>query len=214
MPKQWYIITAINGQEDKVAADLWEKIKNFNYTDKVEDIRVLKHKVVEEFEYAADDANLPATKRNSKTIEWFRLPNGRYKKVRTRILNKFPTYIFIRVDLNNQLWYDIRNTRGVLGVIGSTGSGALPIPISDEEFERISRDKNEPVKTLVTENEPKKVDINFKVGQTVTISDGTFKGEKGTVQSIDFEKNLVKVSIEFFGRQQIIEVPAQNIKIS
>lgn len=215
--KQWFIITAIGGKEDSIVESLKEKIKNYGYEDLVGEIKLLKHTIVDEEVFTPGDINLPKTMRNTKTTKWETLPNGSYKKIRTRELNKFPGYIFVNMVMNQDVWYAIRNTPGVLGFVGSSGKGALPIPISIEEFEMI-----QPSSTIVNkqinkiENEPinKKIyTTNIKPGYRVLIIGGSLEGEKGEVSSIDLNNGTAKVKVEFLGRVTETEVSLDDIKI-
>ena len=134
----------------------------------------------------------------------------------------------------HSIWFCIRNTNGVLGFVGSSGKGALPIPISITEYENISKDIDQNQTAQPTSNadvkvneetgeviapptpieKPKKIyTCNYKVGNTVKINSGSFKGESGEVKNIDLEKGKVTIQIEMFGRVTSIELNLDEIGI-
>ena len=135
---QWFIITAIGGKEDSIVDSLKEKINNFGYNEFVKEFKIFKTNVVTEEILKKDDEKLPKTLKNTKTVKWEVLPDGSYKRIKTKVCNKFPGYIFINMVMDKDLWYCIRNTNGVMGFVGSSGKGALPIPISISEYEMVS----------------------------------------------------------------------------
>ncbi|ASJ89120.1 MAG: transcription termination/antitermination protein NusG [Candidatus Malacoplasma girerdii] len=230
---QWFIITVIGGKEDSIIQTLKEKIVNFSYEEYVKEIKVFKTKVVKEEIFEKTSAALPKTMRNTKTIQWTTLPNGSYKKTTQRITNKFPGYVFINMLMDPQVWYCIRNTNGVLGFVGSSGKGAMPIPISIVEYEQvtapnntdvndttneslINSETNEQENTTSSENtETMKVvyECPFVVGNTVRIASGAFEGESGEIKSLDNSKGTAIVQIEVFGRSTNVELPYDQLKI-
>ncbi len=120
-----------------------------------------------------------------------------------------------------------------MGFVGSTGKAAKPIPCSMDEYERLINDaaaaeyaariaaginpvKAEPVKAEQPKVQPKPVltEAPFKVGQTVELINGSFEGTKGTVVSINLEKQSAKVEVEFFGRINSLDVPFSDAKLA
>lgn len=236
---QWFIITVIGGKEDSIIQSLKEKINNFGYNEYVTEMKVFKTKKIVEEVLTKTDPKLPKNLRNTKTITWETLLNGNYKRIKTKVINKFPGYVFVKMGNLDQkilhsIWFCIRNTNGVLGFVGSSGKGALPIPISITEYENISKDtdQNKTVQPTINADvkineetgevivsptpveEPKKMyTCNYKVGNTVKINSGSFKGESGEVKNIDLEKGKVTIQIEMFGRVTSIELNLDQVGI-
>ncbi|WEK82928.1 MAG: transcription termination/antitermination protein NusG [Mycoplasma sp.] len=217
---QWFIITVVGGKEDSIIQTIKEKLLNFSYEEYVRDIKVFKTQKVTEQTFSKTDPSLPKNLKNTKTITWKTLPNGEYLKTTTKIVNKFPGYVFINMLMDPQVWYCIRNTNGVMGFVGSTGKGALPIPISIAEYENVANEK--PVQTIETTTEEKPsatVEAKptyvapCKVGNTVIITEGAFNGEKGTVKAIDEVKGSAMVQIQVFGRETNIDIPFNQLKL-
>ncbi len=213
---QWFIITAIGGREDSIVQALKEKINNFGYNDWVKEIKVFKEETITVDEFSPNSSEIPSKIRNSKTIKWEVLPNGYYRRTKTKVENKFKGYIFIYVDMKDDVWYAIRNTIGVLGFVGSTGKGAKPIPISQEEYERLVEAKvktNEPT-TEVKENVKQEVkECIFKVGHSVVIRSESLLGEKGIIKTLDLEKQTATVEYYFFSRANIVTIPFEELEL-
>lgn len=227
---QWYVITAIGGQEESIAGALREKMNNYGYSEKVKEIRVFMKKVITEDVFSKNDPEMPSTLRKTKTTSWEALPDGRYKRTKTKIVNRFPGYIFVQADLDPEIWYAIRNTVGVLGFVGSSGKGALPIPCDTREFERVlneaaaheyaARIEKAEAEKAAAEAKTKKAakpvitEAPFKVGQSVEVVDGSFAGTVANVQSINLEKQTAKVEFEFFGRVTSVDVNFSDLKLA
>ncbi|MBD5446148.1 MAG: transcription termination/antitermination protein NusG [Mycoplasma sp.] len=139
---KWYIATSIIGNEDVVYKNLEDKIRAYQLNDLVHEIKLLKTReiTVEIF----DNTNNPPPRlmRNTKSITWETLPGNRYKKTKIREINRFPGYIYIKMVMTPEAWYIIRNTFGITGFVGSSGKGAVPIPMSDSEVEFLFRPEN------------------------------------------------------------------------
>ena len=218
---QWFIITAIGGKEDSIVESLKEKINNFGYNDYVKEFKIFKTTLSSEEILAKDDERLPKNLRNTKTIKWEVLPDGSYKRIRNKVVNKFPGYVFINMIMDKDVWYCIRNTNGVMGFVGSSGKGALPIPISIEEYEVVANEnttvenkKPEAETTLAAVKEEKTYTCNFKEGNTVEIIDGPMSGEKGTVKFIDLKKGTATIEVEIFGRTTNSDVEFSKLKLA
>ena len=107
----------------------------------------------------------------------------------------FPGYVLIEMVMSDEAWYVV--TPGVTGFIGSSGKGAKPIPLNDEE-----------VKKFIGEgyNEEKPINTDVEVGDSVSIIDGPFKGMFGKVESQDKENEKLTVLIDLFGQETPVEV--------
>jgi transcriptional antiterminator NusG len=158
------------------------------------------------------------------------LPDGKYKRIRVRVANKFPGYIFINMIYARDVWFAIRNVPGVLGFVGSSGKGAAPIPITIEEYTKVSGSgetvatsdstsdvAQQPTQTSEAESttEEKVAYVTeAKVGQTIEIFEGSFVGMTGDVKKLDNTKGIATIVIDFFGRSQEVEIPYNQFKLS
>jgi len=106
----------------------------------------------------------------------------------------FPGYILVEMVMNEESWYVVRNTPGVTGFVGS---GNKPIPLREDEVNRI-------LKRM--EAEAPKIKVNFKTGQKVRIVEGPFEDFMGVVDAIDLDRARVRVLVNFFGRETPVEL--------
>lgn len=119
--------------------------------------------------------------------------NGKKKIVERR---KFPCYVFLKMIYSNDIWYLVTNTRGVTGFVGPQGR---PLPLTQEEVERNGL-------------ETYKGEVDFAVGDTVTILNGPLEGFAGKVLSINDQTQKAKVNVEMFGRSTDVEVEFVKVK--
>ncbi len=114
-----------------------------------------------------------------------------------KVKKMFPGYILVEMIMSDEAWYIVRNTPGVTGFIGSSGKGAKPTPLLPQEIDRI----------LVNMGMSRvNVDNDIKVGDSVSIVDGPFKGMIGKVDNIDKENNRLNILIDLFGQETSVDV--------
>lgn len=124
------------------------------------------------------------------------IKNGKRKVVEKKILQG---YALVEMKLTDETWYIVRNTPGVTGFVGS---GTEPTPVSEAEITKIKR--------RMGVDDPQH-NIEFAVGEVVSIVDGAFKGFEGTVSEIDTQKGKLKVMVEMFGRDTPVELDALQV---
>ncbi len=125
------------------------------------------------------------------TQEEVEVKDGKRRTVERHI---FPGYVLVNLTLSEESWYVVRNTPGVTGFVGM---GNNPTPLRPEEVAQI-------VKRM--EAEAPTVNVTYKVGERVRISDGPFNDFRGTVAEIDMERTKVRVMVSFFGRETPVEL--------
>lgn len=126
------------------------------------------------------------------------------KKSETK--NVFPGYIFINMVMTDETWYDVRNTPGVTGFIGSSGRGIKPLPLSEKEVNTmLYRDHKQPKKEVVAKKD-KSEERDFDLNDYVHIISGALKGHEGQVSQLDDDKGVATVNIDFFGRSTPVKV--------
>jgi transcriptional antiterminator NusG len=117
--------------------------------------------------------------------------------IRTRKM--FPGYVIVKMIVNNESWYLVRNTQGVTGFVGH---GSDPVPLTVEEVRRMGIEKI-------------KIDLDLHVGDSVKVINGAFEGFMGTVEEVNEEKETVKAKISMMGRDVPTELEFSQIdKIS
>ncbi|WP_308150233.1 transcription termination/antitermination protein NusG [Spiroplasma sp. AdecLV25b] len=178
---QWYIVNCNKGNEDKVAAGLRQKIEK---KLNLKD-NIFQVRVVSE----------TSTDKDKKVTE----------------KNIFPGYIFVHMILTEDTWYDIRNTAGINGFIGSSGKGVPPTPLSTKEVnEMLYRNSKPPVQPKV--KQVKEVNRDFKVDDFVHITSGALQDREGRVTKVDDEKGVATVAVDMFGRETEVKVEYDSCK--
>jgi transcriptional antiterminator NusG len=110
----------------------------------------------------------------------------------------FPGYVFVQMVMSDDSWYVVRNTPGVTGFAGSTiEDRSKPTPLEEEEVGRILRQM---------QTAQPRINVGFKLGDTVRVTDGPFQDFLGTVDDINFDKGKVRVLVTMFGRETTIEM--------
>ncbi len=202
---KWYIITSITGNEDVVYKNIEDKVRAYKLEEVVQEMRLLKSKEITVEVFGGIDNPPPKRMISSKTITWETLPGNRYKKTRIREINRFPGYIYIKMIMMPDAWYIIRNTYGVTGFVGSSGKGAQPIPMSDEEVENLFDPKNNPdiiinkgddINTHVEVTIDKPVESEKKIEFLATSDDATFDSDGFFDSSLS--KNSASKKFEIF----------------
>lgn len=175
MEKNWYVVHTYSGYENKVKANLEARVETMGMQDKI--FRVI---VPEEEETDFKDG-----------------------KKRTVMKKTFPGYVLVEIIMTDDSWYVVRNTPGVTGFIGSSGGGAKPTPLLEEEVEFILRQMG--VDDGIA-------DLGVEVGELVEVLDGPFENMQGKVDEIDSAKQKVKVTVDMFGRETKMELDFAQIK--
>lgn len=158
---KWYVIHTFSGYENKVKSNLERLIENRGLQNQILEIQ-LPEEEVEEIK-------------------------GEQKKLVKR--KTMPSYLFLKMIMDNDTWYVVRNTRGVTGFVGP---GSKPVPLSEEEVIAMNLEK-------------KTVEIDFEVGDEVRIIEGSFEGFIGVVQSINLEEQKFTVLVSMLGRETPVE---------
>ncbi len=117
------------------------------------------------------------------------------KKVVSR--KTFPGYVFVKMIMTNDSWYIVRNTRGCTGFVGPESK---PVPLTESEVYSLGVEKVE-------------VNINFEVGDSVRICEGSMEGFMGEIRAIDKERLKITVMVTMFGgREMELEVDLNQIE--
>lgn len=175
LKKEWYVVNTYAGQENRVKENLERRVKTMGLEDSLFQIVVAEEK---EIEY-----------KNGKPVE--------------KTKNLFSGYVLVQMIMTDEAWYVVRNTPGVTGFIGSSGKGAKPFPVSQEEIDSVLRRLG---------RQDMSVQVDFEVGDTVEILNGAFKNNEGTVEKMDDDKKEATVLLILFGRETPIDIPYMDLK--
>ncbi len=176
LERRWYAVHTYSGYENKVKSNLERKVSSLGLEDKIFNVLVPVKDEVEK-------------------------KNG-VEKVTKRKL--FPGYVFVEMIVNEKTWFDVRNTDGVTGFVGS---GTDPTPIGEEEMSNILSQMG------VQEAKPI-IKIDVVAGETVKIKSGSFENYAAKVVSVDNEKGKIKALIDMFGRETPVELDFGQVEKS
>ena len=109
----------------------------------------------------------------------------------------FPGYVLVKMILTDESWHLIHNVRGATGFVGSDGKA---VPLTEEEILALGVEHREVVVT------------SFEVGDTVKVIDGPLAGFNGTVDEVDVEKDLVRVTVSMFGRETPVDLQLDQVE--
>lgn len=110
----------------------------------------------------------------------------------------FPSYVMIKMVMTDDTWYIVRNQRGVTGFVGTPTE---PVPLSDKEVE-----------ALGVEVRATAVEVDYKIGDNVVVTTGSFEGFSGRVSAIDLDAQTAEVIVSMFGRETPVSLPISQIK--
>ncbi|MEA3493518.1 MAG: transcription termination/antitermination protein NusG [Candidatus Margulisiibacteriota bacterium] len=164
--KRWYVIQTLTGQEDKVKQAVDQTIESKKLKDKLFQCLVPTEEIVEI--------------KGGKRVE--------------KVKKMFPGYVFLEMVLDDESWFNIRNTPWVARFIGTK---VRPTPVSDREMQRVLKQLGK---------EEKLLEITFERGEGVRVISGPFRGYTGTVDEVNVGKGKMKVLINIFGRDTPVEV--------
>ena len=177
--QKWYVLRTAGGKEKKAKEYLEKEIEKSGLTDQVSQVLVpVKKEIVNK--------------------------NGKRKAV-DKLL--FPGYVLIQAELSARLENIIRNlVPGMSGfltekkAISGTQFERIPVPLRDEEVQRILGEQDENADSAADTL------VNFEVGDAVKITDGPFSGFSGTVEEIVEDRSKLKVIVVIFGRKTLLEL--------
>lgn len=108
----------------------------------------------------------------------------------------FPGYVLINMVMNDDIWYVVRNTRGVTGFVGP---GSKPVPLTEAEMRPLG---------IQVDN----VVVDFEEGDTISVTGGVWKDTVGIIQSINHSKQMVTINVDLFGRETPVEISFTDIR--
>jgi transcriptional antiterminator NusG len=167
-PGDWLVIHTYAGYENRVKTNLMSRIQSMNVDDKIFEVIIPMEDVME-------------------------IKQGRKQVVQKKV---FPGYLLVRMYLDDDSWYVVRNTPGVTGFVGS---GAKPTPLSDREIDKILQVKPEDKKKL-------KPRLEFEEQESVRVISGPFANFTGTINEINVDQSKLKVLVNIFGRETPVEL--------
>jgi transcriptional antiterminator NusG len=182
----WYVVHSYAGYENKVKANLESRISSLDMEDYIFQVEVPTEDVVE-------------------------IKNGKRQQVQRKV---FPGYILVRMDLNDESWGAVRNTPGVTGFVGAT---SRPSPLTLDEVVKILAPATEKAAAIASggtassPDKPKAAEVDFSVGESVTVMDGPFATLPATINEIDTVRQKLHVLVSIFGRETPVELSFSDV---
>ena len=175
----WYVVHSYAGYENKVKTNLETRIKSLDMEEYIFQIEVPTEEVTE-------------------------IKNGQRKQVQRKV---YPGYILVRMDLTDGSWSAVRNTPGVTGFVGATAQ--RPSALSIEEVVKIltpTAPRKAAVATTSGGSAPTRTEVDFAVGESVTVMDGPFATLPATINEVNADGQKLKVLVSIFGRETPVEL--------
>ena len=165
---RWYVAHTYSVYENKVKMDIEKTIENRGLQDQILEVSVPMLNVVKEKD---DEEKITQQK-------------------------MFPAYVLIKMIMNDDTWYVVRNTRGVTGFVGP---GSKPVPLDESEMENLGIKQDEVI-------------LDLEIGDVVTVLSGAWEGTVGAVQTINEQKKSLTINVELFGRETPVELGFSEVK--
>ena len=115
----------------------------------------------------------------------------------------FPGYVLVEMEMNDETWHLVKSTPKVTGFVGGTAN--KPTPISEKEVEKIMQQMQDGV-------EKPRPKVLFEPGEVVRVKEGPFTDFNGLVESVNYEKNRLAVSVTIFGRATPVELEFSQVE--
>ena len=190
LPGKWYVIHSYAGFERKVKANIEQRKSTLEVEEDIYQIEVPMEDVVE-------------------------IKNGQRKMV-TRV--RIPGYVLVRMELNEDTWSVVRHTPGVTGFVGNAHN---PTPLRFEESFTMLKSLVEVKEVAPTKGAATKgghavarsipAEVDFEVGETITIKEGSFAGLPGTISEIKPESGKLTVLVSLFERETPVELSFDQV---
>ncbi len=162
MALEWYFLRVQVGREDRIRENMVKRLKQAGLEESVTEVVVPTETVAE-------------------------VRNGK-KRIQKKKL--YPGYLMVQMDLNEDVWFVLRETPGFGDFVGG---GRQPTPASPDEVENVLR-------RMDSSREAPKVAVEFSKGDRVKIKQGPFENMDASVEDVNEEKGTLEVSVNIFGR--------------
>jgi transcriptional antiterminator NusG len=166
-PGKWYVVHTQSGYEKKVKQNLEARIASMSMEEHIYEVVIPMEEVVE-------------------------YKNGKKVTVQKKV---FPGYLLVRCLLDDDSWYVVRNTPGIVNFIGH---GGKPSPLSRREVETFLGVKEEGKEAPTKQRRAR---LDYEMGETVRVREGPFADFSGEIVEINEDQATLKVLVNIFGRE-------------
>jgi transcriptional antiterminator NusG len=185
-PGEWFVVHTYSGMENRVKANLENRITSLNMEEFIHEVIVPTEEVAE-------------------------IKNGQRKLVRRTVL---PGYVLVRMDLTDESWAAVRHTPSVTGFVGHSHQ-PVPLSLAEVENMLAPAVDEETATTTPDQAQAAKKTpqiVEFEVGDSVMVVDGPFATLHATITEINAESQRVKALVEIFGRETPVELSFSQIQ--
>jgi transcriptional antiterminator NusG len=185
----WFVVHTYSGMENRVKANLENRITSLNMEDYIHEVIVPTEEVAE-------------------------IKNGQRKLVKRTVL---PGYVLVRMDLTDESWAAVRHTPSVTGFVGHSHQ-PVPLSLDEVESMlapavAAAAEAEAPEQAGAAGATKKKVEVaDFDVSDSVMVVDGPFATLHATITEINAESQRVKALVEIFGRETPVELSFSQIQ--
>ena len=179
----WYVVHSYSGHEKRVKQAIEHRRESLHMEDFIFQVEVPMEDVTE--------------------------VKGGQRKVVTRV--RMPGYVLVRMLLTDESWGTVRNTPGVTGFVGHAHQ---PVPLTlDEVYGMLAPAETASAPADDEAAAPKKaVEVDFEVGESITVIDGPFATLPGTISEISVESQKLHVLVSIFGRETPVELAFNQVQ--
>jgi transcription termination/antitermination protein NusG len=170
--RNWYAVHTYSGYENAVMKNLKQRIESLDLQDKIFDVVVPVEKKI-------------------------KVKGGKRVTVEEKV---YPGYVLVDMIVDDNTWYQVRNTPRVTGFVGA---GNTPVPLTEKEVEYLLGRMHaaEPVHEL-----------DYEIGEIVIVGEGPFKDFEGKISNIDKTRGKLNVLVNMFGRETPIELDFLQVR--
>jgi len=183
----WFVVHTYSGMENRVKANLENRISSLNMEDYIFEVVVPTEEVAE-------------------------IKSGQRKMVRRTVL---PGYVLVRMDLTDESWAAVRHTPSVTGFVGHSHQ-PVPLSLTEVENMLAPAVEEEAAATSETPTRAKKAAkvefTDFISGDSVMVVDGPFATLHATITELNVDAQRVKALVEIFGRETPVELSFSQIQ--
>lgn len=163
----WYVVYTYSGYENKVKATLEKIVENRGLQDKIQEIIIPMEEEIE-------------------------IKDGKQK---TSIKKVFPGYVLVKMIMEDETWYAVKNIKGVFNFVGV---GDKPMPLTEKEMQTLGIDEV--------------INLDFEVGDSVRITTEPFYNYPAVIEEIFKDKKRVKVKVSMFGRETTVDLGFNQVQ--
>jgi len=178
----WYVVHSYSGHEKRVKQAIEHRIESLHMEEFIFQVEVPMEEVTE-------------------------IKNAQKRKVR-RV--RIPGYVLVRMHLTDESWGTVRNTPGVTGFVGHAHQ---PVPLTpDEVFSMLAPAEASPAAANAAASAAALIDVDFIVGEAITVIDGPFATLPGSISEINAESQKLHVLVSIFGRETPVELSFNQVQ--